>query len=198
MWRRRVTGVLAMTVRSRDAGRGSRGTIRVVRTSRRSSTPAARSTVSRRPATSAGRSIKLRPPEQRPSTYAANPSPTSDGAAGGRGSPIGRGDPGFSQLRRWTGRSATVAGRLANCHQPRSVHRWRRGGRAPPASRAWVACACRSVMRWVASAWLSPACWLCMALTFSQRSAACCTAGTGYCAGSGCSSGRGARIWHVP
>ena len=70
--------------------------------------------------------------------------------------------PGSGQLRRWTGRSAAIPRRLAGCHQLRTVHRRRRGGRAPRTSRAWWACAWRWVMRCSASAWLSPACWLCM------------------------------------
>jgi hypothetical protein len=70
--------------------------------------------------------------------------------------------PGSGQLRRWTGRSAAIPRRLASCHQLRTVHRRRRGGRAPRTSRAWWACAWRWVMRCSASAWLSPACWLCM------------------------------------
>jgi hypothetical protein len=86
------------------------------------------------------------------------------GLPGGRGSPIGRGDPGLGQLRRWTGWSTAMPGRRASCRQPRTVHRRRRGGRAPRASRAWSACTCRWVMRCSASTWLSPACWLCMVL----------------------------------
>jgi hypothetical protein len=95
-----------------------------------------------------------------------------DGLPGGRGSPIERGDPGFGQLRRWTGRSAAMPGRRANCHQPRTVHRLRRrGGRAARTCRAWAATSCRSVMCWSASSWLSPACWLCMVLLPSCSSA---------------------------
>jgi hypothetical protein len=94
------------------------------------------------------------------------------GLPGGRGSPIERGDPGFGQLRRWTGRSAAMPGRRANCHQPRTVHRLRRrGGRAARTCRAWAASSCRSVMCWSASSWLSPACWLCMVLLPSCSSA---------------------------
>jgi hypothetical protein len=86
------------------------------------------------------------------------------GLPGGRGSPIGQDDPGLGQLRRWTGRSAAMPGRRASCHQPRTVHRLWRGGRASRTSRAFSACARRSVMRCSASTWLSPACWLCMVL----------------------------------
>jgi hypothetical protein len=87
-----------------------------------------------------------------------------DGAAGWARQPHRSEDPGLGQLRRWTGWSAAMPGRRASCHQPRTVHRRRRGGRAPRASRAWSACTCRWVMRCSASTWLSPACWLCMVL----------------------------------
>src|SRR5215211_4666214 len=57
-----------------------------------------------------------------------------------------------------------MCGQRASCHQRRAAHlvRRRRGGRASRSSRAWAACWCRSVMRWVARAWLSPhAGWSC-------------------------------------
>jgi hypothetical protein len=69
----------------------------------------------------------------------------------------------------------------ASRHQPRPVRRRRRrGGRVSPTSRAWSACSWRSVMRWSASAWLSPACWLCMDLIPSCSSAAWIVAGSGW------------------
>jgi hypothetical protein len=69
---------------------------------------------------------------------------------------------------RWAGCSVAAAGHRASCHQRWTTRhrRRRRGGRAPPASRAWAACCRRSVMRWSASTWLSPACWLFMSLPF--------------------------------
>jgi hypothetical protein len=76
---------------------------------------------------------------------------------------------------RWAGCSVAAAGHRASCHQRWTTRhrRRRRGGRAPPASRAWAACCRRSVMRWSASTWLSPACWLFMSLPFLQLSPAC-------------------------
>jgi hypothetical protein len=89
------------------------------------------------------------------------------------------------------GWSAATPGHRVHCHQRRaSRDRRRRGGRAPPISRAWLAWSCRSVMRCSARAWLSPACWLCMDFIPSRSSAAWIVAGSGWAGGVASESGR--------
>jgi hypothetical protein len=96
-----------------------------------------------------------------------------------------------------------TAGHRASCHQPWAAldRRRRPGGRAPSPSRAWAACSRRWVMCCSASAWLSPACWLCMSLPL-PGSLPACSSGHGrpwlLLASSGWRRSVHPRIRHLP